>query len=43
VIETVILTSNADGLRFAQAHGFVEVERYVLPGETVPWITLRLS
>jgi GNAT superfamily N-acetyltransferase len=43
VIETVVLASNPDGLRFAQAHGFVEVERYVLPGDTVPYITLRLS
>jgi GNAT superfamily N-acetyltransferase len=42
-IETVVLASNPDGLRFAQAHGFVEVERYVLPGDTVPYITLRLS
>jgi ADP-ribose pyrophosphatase YjhB (NUDIX family) len=43
VIETVVLASNEDGLRFAQKHGFVEVERYVLPGDTVPWITLRLT
>jgi GNAT superfamily N-acetyltransferase len=42
-IETVVLASNRDGLRFAQAHGFAEVERYVLPGDTVPYITLRLS
>ncbi len=42
-IETVVLTSNADGLRFAEKHGFVEVERYVLPGETIPWCTLRLA
>ncbi|WP_344395496.1 GNAT family N-acetyltransferase [Streptomyces vastus] len=43
VIETVVLASNEDGLRFAQKHGFVEFERYVLPGDTVPWITLRLA
>ncbi|MFJ3621546.1 GNAT family N-acetyltransferase [Streptomyces iakyrus] len=42
VIETVVLSSNEDGLRFARAHGFVEIERYVLPGETVPWVDLRL-
>jgi GNAT superfamily N-acetyltransferase len=42
-IETVVLASNTDGLAFARAHGFVEVERYVLPGEDVPWITLRLG
>ena len=43
VIETVVLASNEDGVRFAQKHGFAEVERYVLPGDTVPWITLRLA
>jgi GNAT superfamily N-acetyltransferase len=43
VIETVVLASNTDGLHFAEAHGFAEVERYVLPGHTVPFITLRLS
>ncbi|WP_351228159.1 GNAT family N-acetyltransferase [Streptomyces sp. NPDC002133] len=43
VIETVVLSSNADGLRFAQKHGFVESERYLLPGDTIPWIDLRLS
>jgi GNAT superfamily N-acetyltransferase len=43
VIETVVLASNADGLRFARKHGFVEIERYVLPGDTVQWIDLRLT
>ncbi|MFG2196618.1 GNAT family N-acetyltransferase [Streptomyces sp. NPDC048639] len=43
VIETVVLSSNEDGLRFALRHGFVETERYLLPGEHVPWIDLRLS
>jgi GNAT superfamily N-acetyltransferase len=43
VIETVVLESNPDGLRFAHRHGFVEVERYLLPGETVHWIDLRLA
>jgi len=42
-IETVVLASNPDGLRFARARGFVEVERYVLPGDTVPYVTLRLA
>ncbi len=42
VVETVIPSSNVDGLRFARKHGFVEVERYLLPGEAIPWITLRL-
>ncbi|MEE4541181.1 GNAT family N-acetyltransferase [Streptomyces sp. V4-01] len=41
-IETVVLASNADGLRFAEARGFVEFERYVLPGDTIPFVTLRL-
>ena len=43
VIETVVLSSNVDGLRFAHRHGFVETERYLLPGDTIPWIDLRLS
>lgn len=43
VIETVVLSSNDDGLRFAQRHGFIETERYLLPGDTIPWIDLRLS
>ncbi|WP_156727129.1 GNAT family N-acetyltransferase [Streptomyces apocyni] len=43
VIETVVLGCNAEGLRFAQAQGFVEVERYVLPGDSTPWIDLRLA
>ncbi|MGW1142459.1 N-acetyltransferase family protein [Streptomyces zhihengii] len=42
-IETVVLSSNEDGLRFALRHGFTETERYLLPGDTVPWIDLRLS
>jgi GNAT superfamily N-acetyltransferase len=42
-IGTVVLESNEDGLRFALRHGFVETERYVLPGETIPWIDLRLT
>ncbi|MEU1533609.1 GNAT family N-acetyltransferase [Streptomyces fagopyri] len=43
VIETVVLASNEDGLRFALKHGFAETERYVLPGDTVEWIDLRLA
>ncbi|MEU7069925.1 GNAT family N-acetyltransferase [Streptomyces narbonensis] len=42
-IETVVLASNEEGLRFALARGFVEFERYVLPGDTVPFVTLRLG
>lgn len=43
LIETVVLASNDDGLRFARRHGFIEVERYVLPGNTTAYITLRLA
>ncbi|MFI8966062.1 GNAT family N-acetyltransferase [Streptomyces sp. NPDC053493] len=42
-VETVVLASNEEGLRFALARGFVETERYVLPGDTVPFVTLRLT
>ena len=42
-IVTVVLTSNEDGLRFAEKHGFVEFDRYTLPGEAVPWVDLRLA
>ncbi|MFJ7629109.1 GNAT family N-acetyltransferase [Streptomyces sp. NPDC097595] len=43
VIETCVLESNPEGLRFALRNGFVETERYVLPGDTVPFIDLRLA
>ncbi|MFJ6722274.1 GNAT family N-acetyltransferase [Streptomyces sp. NPDC091259] len=43
VIDTVVLSSNEDGLRFARRHGFIETERYLLPGDTIPWIDLRLA
>lgn len=42
-VETVVLASNEAGLRFARARGFTEVERYVLPGDTIPFVTLRLA
>jgi len=42
VIETIVLASNVDGLRFAQQRGFVETERYLLPGDNDPFVTLRL-
>ncbi|MEV5549554.1 GNAT family N-acetyltransferase [Streptomyces sp. NPDC052309] len=41
-VETVVLAANAEGLRFAEARGFVERERYVLDGESAEWIDLRL-
>ena len=42
-IETCVLAANEDGLSFALKHGFVEVERYVLDGESDLWIDLRLA
>lgn len=42
-IETVVLASNTDGLAFAQAHGFVEHDRYLIDGDTVPFIDLHLE
>ena len=42
-IETVVLASNRDGLAFARAHGFVEHDRYVLDGQTVPFVDLHLE
>ncbi|MEV8093100.1 GNAT family N-acetyltransferase [Kitasatospora sp. NPDC085879] len=42
-IETIVLASNTEGLAFALARGFVQVEEYLLPGDTVPFLTLRLS
>jgi GNAT superfamily N-acetyltransferase len=41
-IESVVLASNEDGLSFALARGWVEVERYTLPGATVPYVSLVL-
>jgi GNAT superfamily N-acetyltransferase len=40
-VETCVLAVNEDGLRFAQRRGFVETERYTLPGEDALWIDLR--
>jgi GNAT superfamily N-acetyltransferase len=42
-VGTVVLASNADGLAFALARGYVEVEMYLLPGATVPYVALELS
>ncbi|MFC6594335.1 GNAT family N-acetyltransferase [Kitasatospora paranensis] len=41
-IETIVLASNHDGLEFARARGFVEVASDLLPGDTVPYLTLAL-
>jgi GNAT superfamily N-acetyltransferase len=40
-VETIVLESNVEGLRFALSRGFVEVERYLLPGDAIPYVTLR--
>ncbi|WP_229910925.1 GNAT family N-acetyltransferase [Streptomyces aurantiogriseus] len=42
-VETCVLAVNEDGLRFAEARGFVETERYVLDGESDLWVDLRLA
>ncbi len=38
-----MLASNEDGLGFALARGFVEVDRYLLDGDTIPFVDLRLG
>ncbi|GAB2928352.1 GNAT family N-acetyltransferase [Streptomyces heilongjiangensis] len=43
VIETCVLESNEDGLRFAERHGFVQTDRYQLDGDPTWWIDLRLA
>ena len=41
-LETIVWEANTDGLRFARAHGFVEeTERYLAPGDSAPFLTLR--
>jgi hypothetical protein len=42
-IETVVLESNTDGLAFARRRGFVEHDRYVVEGQTVPFVDLHLE
>ncbi|SEF46151.1 N-acetylglutamate synthase, GNAT family [Actinacidiphila yanglinensis] len=43
VIETVVWTANEDGLRFALRRGFTAFDRYLLPGDDVEWVDLRLT
>jgi GNAT superfamily N-acetyltransferase len=43
VIETIVWAGNPAGLHFAEARGFVEVERYTLDGAQIPYVTLRLT
>jgi len=40
-VQTVVLASNEDGLAFAVRRGFVEVDRYVLDGDSVEYVELR--
>jgi GNAT superfamily N-acetyltransferase len=40
-IETIVWAADAEGLHFAGVHGHTEVDRYLLPGEQVPYVTLR--
>ncbi len=40
-VQTVVLGTNLDGLEFALRRGFVEVDRYVLDGDSVPYVELR--
>ncbi|MET8581058.1 GNAT family N-acetyltransferase [Streptomyces collinus] len=42
-VETCVLAVNVEGLRFAERLGFVEVDRYVLDGESDEWVDLRLD
>lgn len=42
-IETVVLATNTEGLAFAVARGFVEHDRYLLDGDTVPFVDLHLA
>ncbi|WP_433535233.1 hypothetical protein ACQPZK_24570 [Micromonospora sp. CA-249363] len=42
-IETVVLASNDEGLRFVRQHGFVEIDRYGPPGDTIAFVDLRLA
>jgi GNAT superfamily N-acetyltransferase len=39
-VETIVWAANTAGLRFAEAHGFTEVSRYVPDGEDELWLTL---
>ncbi|MFB9462152.1 GNAT family N-acetyltransferase [Streptomyces cinereospinus] len=41
-VGTRVLAADRDGLRFAESHGFAEVDRYVLPEGRGEWVDLRL-
>ncbi|MET7426749.1 GNAT family N-acetyltransferase [Dactylosporangium sp. NPDC005555] len=40
-VETVVWAANAAGVRFAEARGFAEVDRYEPEPGAVPYLTLR--
>ncbi|MFF5234894.1 GNAT family N-acetyltransferase [Dactylosporangium sp. NPDC000521] len=40
-VETVVWAANAGGVRFAEARGFAEVDRYEPEPGAVPYLTLR--
>jgi GNAT superfamily N-acetyltransferase len=40
-VETIVWAANLEGLHFAAVHGYTEVDRYLVPGEDVPYVTLR--
>jgi GNAT superfamily N-acetyltransferase len=42
-IETIVLESNVDGVRFAEARGFAEVSRFAPDHDPTPFLTMRLS
>jgi GNAT superfamily N-acetyltransferase len=42
-VETIVLETNPDGLRFALSHGFAEVARYLPDEGGDAFITLRLE
>jgi GNAT superfamily N-acetyltransferase len=40
-VETIVWAANLEGLHFAEVHGYTEVDRYLVPGDEVPYVTLR--
>ncbi|WP_344315482.1 GNAT family N-acetyltransferase [Fodinicola feengrottensis] len=42
-IETVVLVTNVDGVRFAQSRAFVEVDRYFPEDGSAAFLTMRLD
>jgi GNAT superfamily N-acetyltransferase len=40
-IETIVWAANPEGLHFAEIHRYTEVDRYLVTGQDVPYVTLR--